>query len=379
VSAPDHERIKAIFIEAAALAPCERSKFVAEACGNDAPLRNEVESLLEHDDSRTIIVDETTPDEAKRQSAPLATAGPLPSPGSRLGQYLLEELIGEGGMAVVFRARHVTFNRPAAVKLVKPGQATESMLARFDREVQFAGRLTHPNTINKYDHGRTPEGIFYCAMELVAGLNLAQVVALDGTVPTARAVHLLRQIGGSLREAHGLGLVHGDVKPQNIMLCGGPADADVVKVLDFGLVRSVHREDSTSDAGPALLAGTPPYMAPEQLLDPQKADPRSDIYSLGAVAFKLLTAKDVFAGKDVADVLAQAIEGAAPRPADVAPQTIPAELDHLIVGCLAKQLDDRPPTIDDVLGVLERLATVYPWEQSQAQRWWREKAARFKS
>jgi serine/threonine protein kinase len=367
-----HDRIKAIFLEATGLPAKERPQFVERACGDDDALRREVESLLAHHDTRTIVADEGTPTATPPEpiAAPTARLGK----GRRLGQYELEEPIGEGGMAQVFRARHVMLDRPTAVKIVKSEQATAEVLTRFESEVQLASRLTHPNTIEIYDYGRTPDGIFYCAMELVSGFTLAQLLALEGPLPPARAIHLLRQVCGSLREAHGLGLVHRDIKPQNIMVCQRAGDADVVKVLDFGLVKSIDAADRVADT--AALAGTPLYMAPERLLDPLTTDTRSDIYSLGAVAFKLLTAKDVFPGGGAADILDHVLHTPPAHPAQVAAMEIPAELDRLIVACLAKELDDRPASIEEVLKVLDGLAVVDPWSQADALGWWQANSAR---
>jgi len=367
-----HARIKAVFLEATGLPPHERPKFVEGACGGDTALRREVESLLAHHDTRTIVADESGP--------PAMPSGPVAAPaipigkGRRLGQYELEEQIGEGGMAQVFRARHVMLDLPTAVKIVKSEQATADVLARFESEVQLASRLTHPNTIEIYDYGRTPDGIFYYAMELVSGFTLAQLLALEGQLPPARAVHLLRQVCGSLREAHGLGLVHRDVKPQNIMICQRAGDADVVKVLDFGLVKSVDAADAGADSAP--LAGTPHYMPPERLLDPLTTDTRSDIYSLGTVAFKLLTARDVFPGNDATEILDHVLHTPPPHPAQITTRAIPAELDQLIYACLAKDLNDRPASIDEVLKVLDGLVVVAPWSQADALCWWQAHVAR---
>ncbi|OYV80974.1 MAG: hypothetical protein B7Z73_18640, partial [Planctomycetia bacterium 21-64-5] len=244
----------------------------------------------------------------------------------QLGQYTLEGLIGEGGMGQVYRARHRLLKRPTAVKVLKPQSSTPEMLARFEQEVQLSSQLTHPNTIEIYDYGCTPDGVFYYAMEYIDGLNLSQVVALSGELPAARVVYLLRQICGSLREAHSLGLLHRDIKPQNIMLCRRGGEADVVKVLDFGLVKQMARDTSSGTTTSTVLAGTPLYMSPERLLDRHAVDARSDLYSVGAVGFKLRLA------------FAAAHTDAALLPREVAPEARQARQQMLELGQFDLQL-----------------------------------------
>src|SRR5512136_349670 len=157
----------------------------------------------------------------------------------RLGQYALEEKLGEGGMGVVYRASHAMLRRPTAVKLLAPEKAGLETIARFEREVRLTARLTHPNTITIYDYGRTHEGIFYYAMELLDGATLEEVVEVGGALPPGRAIHVASQIASALVEAHGAGLIHRDIKPANVLLCERGGVPDVVKVVDFGLVREL--------------------------------------------------------------------------------------------------------------------------------------------
>jgi hypothetical protein len=289
----------------------------------------------------------------------------------QLGQYTLEELIGEGGMGQVYRARHSLLKRPTAVKVLKPQLSTPQMLARFEQEVQLSSALTHPNTIEIYDYGRTPDDVFYYAMEFIDGLNLSQVVALGGPLPPARVVYILRQICGSLREAHGLGLLHRDIKPQNIMLCCRGGEADVVKVLDFGLAKRFSTDEATGATSGTGLVGTPLYMSPERLLDPRAVDARSDIYAVGAVGFKLLTGDEIFCLDNERSLLTQIVEGKAPRPSEHTKSPIPGELDDLIVACLAKRADDRPTSAAHLLAALDAMSQVGRWSQEQAFEWWR--------
>ena len=288
----------------------------------------------------------------------------------QLGQYTLEELIGEGGMGQVYRARHSLLKRPTAVKVLKPELSTPQMLARFEQEVQLSSQLTHPNTIEIYDYGRTPDDVFYYAMEYIDGLNLAQVVALGGPLPPGRVVCVLRQICGSLREAHALGLLHRDIKPQNVMLCCRGGEADVVKVLDFGLAKRLSTDVPTGATSGAALVGTPLYMSPERLLSPSEVDARSDLYSVGAVGFKLLTGDDVYCAANEASILVQIVEGPVPRPSDHPKCAIPRELDDLIMACLAKRADDRPASGAHLLAALDAMSGIGSWSQREAFEWW---------
>jgi serine/threonine protein kinase len=179
----------------------------------------------------------------------------------QLGQYTLLELIGQGGMGKVFRAKHAMLQRPTAVKLLDGVDADRESVQRFQREVELTTRLTHPNTIQIYDYGLTPDGVFYYAMEYLPGVTLAQLVALDGAVPPARVIHVLRQACASLNEAHDRGLVHRDVKPANIMLCERGGLYDVVKVLDFGMATSVEPQDGRRITKNWQIGGTPLYWA----------------------------------------------------------------------------------------------------------------------
>src|SRR5262245_28747399 len=228
----------------------------------------------------------------------------------RLGQYTLEEKLGEGGMGVVYRASHAMLRRPTAVKLLLPERAGQEALARFEREVRRTAMLTHPNTVTIFDYGRTAEGVFYYAMELLVGATLQEVVETDGPQPEGRVIHLLAQAAASLAEAHDAGLIHRDVKPGNILVVDRGGIPDLVKVVDFGLVKGVSPAIGEGRAAEAPLtatntiAGTPLYMAPEALVSPQAIGARADLYALGAVGYWLLTGSHVFRGRTVVEVYA---------------------------------------------------------------------------
>ncbi len=291
----------------------------------------------------------------------------------QLGQYTLEEKIGEGGMGVVYRARHAFLRRPTAVKLLKPDHMNDVSVARFQREVQLASQLTHPNTIEIYDFGHTADGVFYYAMEFLPGVSLAQLINIEGPVPTARVVYILKQICGSLAEAHAIGLVHRDIKPHNIMLCERGGEADFVKVLDFGLVKAIDKQQDTELTAPTALTGTPLYMAPERLKNPLATDPRSDLYSLAAVAYNLLTAHSIYDCTADLDILYH-VMNVVPTPPAQLNADIPAELNDLIVASLAKDPRDRPASVDDFRRTLETIPGLGSWTQSDAQAWWEKHA-----
>ena len=217
----------------------------------------------------------------------------------QLGQYHLEHKLGEGGMGMVFRAQHALLRRPTAVKLLLPDRAGERAIERFEREVRLMARLQHPNTVTVFDFGRSPDGVFYYAMELVDGATLAAVVEQTGAVEPGRAIAICRQAAAAMVEAHGVGLIHRDIKPANMMVHlphRHGAIGEGVKVLDFGLVKELQAPESTWDGA---IAGTPQYMAPEAIVRPDEVDARTDIYALGCVLFYLLTGEHVFDGATI--------------------------------------------------------------------------------
>jgi serine/threonine-protein kinase len=284
-----------------------------------------------------------------------------------IGQYQLEREIGEGGMARVYLARHALLKRPTALKLLKPHLASDEIVARFEREVQLASQLVHPNTIEIYDYGLTRDGLFYYVMEYLEGESLDRLVAARGPMPAGRAIHVLKQVCAALREAHGRGLVHRDIKPQNIMLCERAGEHDVVKILDFGLVKDVHGRQSRDITQFQRLVGTPLYMAPERMRNPGDADARSDIYSIGAVGFFLLTGRDLFESGGEHDLTYHVLHTPARRPSECVPG-VPRRLDDLIVRCLAKDRTERPHDVLVVLALLEALSVEFPWGEREAAR-----------
>ena len=288
---------------------------------------------------------------------------------SRLGPYTLERKLGEGGMGIVYRARHQLLKRRTAVKVLRPDHCTDHDIARFEREVQLTATLTHPNTVQVFDYGRTPDGLFFYAMELIDGMSLLDVVTADGPQPPSRVAHILCQIAGSLSEAHSAGLIHRDIKPANVLLCQQGGEPDVAKVVDFGLVKELDTDTRALTADNTLV-GTPMYMAPEAIRDPHAVDHRSDLYALGCVAYFLLTASDVFERDSVVAVCSDHLHLEPERAAERLGAAIPEELEMLVMDCLAKSPDDRPDTAQ---AFRERLAPViaeHPWRREDAQAWW---------
>jgi eukaryotic-like serine/threonine-protein kinase len=287
-----------------------------------------------------------------------------------LGQYHVEAEIGSGAMGVVYRARHALLRRETAVKLLAPDRTGEAALQRFEREVKLTARLKHPNTVTVYDYGRTPDGTFYYAMELLDGATLEQVVAGTGPLPAGRVVRVLMQVAGALSEAHGLGLIHRDIKPANIMLCNQGGQVDVVKVLDFGLVKE------TESTSPQLthdnsITGTPLYMSPEALNNPASIDARSDLYALGAVAYYLLAGDHVFRGASLLEVCSKHLLERPEPPSARGGHAVPPALEQLVLECLEKQPAERPQSARELLDRLARLS-VSPFSREDAEAWWQE-------
>ena len=269
--------------------------------------------------------------------------------GVPLGLYRLMEKLGEGGMGEVWRARHQLLARPCAVKVIRPERLGESnrekTIERFRLEARTIARLSSPNTVRLFDFGVTDTGSFYFVMELLEGLDLASLVQRFGPLPAERVVVVLRQACRSLGEAHAAGLLHRDIKPHNLFLCRLGLDFDVVKVLDFGLVKSL-REANANLTADGILTGTPAYMPPERVQGGD-ADERSDIYALGCVAYWMLTGQTVFAGEPMAMMLHH-VRTAPQPPSKSAPGPVPQRLEEIVLACLEKSPELRPQSAMDL-------------------------------
>jgi serine/threonine protein kinase len=322
----------------------------------------------------------------------------------QLGQYTLEEKIGEGGMGVVYRARHALLRRDTAVKLLVPELADPGAVARFEREVRLTCQLTHPNTIQVYDYGHTPDGIFYYAMEYLVGVNLHDLVIRYGPLPEGRAVQILVQICDSLSEAHGLGLIHRDIKPGNVFLCRRGGVPECVKVLDFGLVKEFHPAGvapaavnsansaesggSAEPAGPTAagdsvppanaakpgveqaIEGTPWFTPPEAILGSAPADPRGDLYSLGALGYFLLTGCYIFDAESMAEIHHKQLVAPPVPPRQRTTNPISPEMEALLLRCLEKDMSRRPQSAAELRAGLLATPAANEWTLEQRAAWW---------
>ena len=300
-----------------------------------------------------------------------------------MGSYHLVEQLGEGGMGEVWRAQHRMLARPAAIKLIRPERLgagpddRRQVIRRFEREAQATALLRSPHTLELYDFGSAEDGSFYYVMELLDGFDLNALVEKFGPLPPERAVHLLRQVCDSLGEAHAAGLIHRDIKPANIYACRHGREVDFVKVLDFGLVK--HRAAPPDDdklTGEHVAGGTPAFMSPEQAVADQDADGRSDLYSLGCVAYWLLTGTTVFKGRTPLETMMMHVHRVPEPPSQRSGRAISAELEALVLACLAKDPEDRPPSADELGARLAALPLAEQWTPERAREWWdRERPA----
>jgi serine/threonine-protein kinase len=291
----------------------------------------------------------------------------------QLGQYRLKKRLGVGGMGEVYLAEHLLLRRPCAVKLIRPEQAGDrTTLQRFEREVRAMATLTHWNTVEVYDYGHAEDGTFYYVMEYLPGHNLENLVERYGPLPAGRVIHLLRQVCQALREAHGVGLLHRDIKPSNIITCERGGVFDVAKLLDFGLV---HASGVGATVEKLTMVGTvlgsPPFMSPEQAAGKHDLGPASDIYSLGGVAYFLLTGQAPFVRETLMQIfLAHAYEPVVP-PSHVRPD-IPPDVEAVVLRCLGKKPEERFADAASLEKALARCRSAEEWTEEAAAAWWKQ-------
>jgi len=290
----------------------------------------------------------------------------------QLGQYRLGKLLGSGGMGEVYLAEHEMMKRPCAIKIIRPEKAGDPRtLARFEREVRATAKLSHWNSIDIYDYGRTDEGTFYYVMEFLPGHNLGELVERDGPLPPARIVFLMKQVCDALAEAHRQGLVHRDIKPANIYCAYRGGQFDVAKLLDFGLAKPLTGVQDSGLTQEGSIAGSPQFMSPEQATSSNTVDARSDIYSLGAVMYFLATGLPPFDYPQPIKVLVAHVSEKPTPPGNLV-LDLPLELDALILRCLEKRPEDRFQSAEALRQALDAVPVDPPWSSTLAAQWWQE-------
>ena len=288
----------------------------------------------------------------------------------KFGQYQLGRRLGTGGMGEVFLAEHQLLKRPCALKVIRPESGGDPLaLARFEREVKSAARLSHPNTIAIYDYGRTEEGTFYYVMEYLPGMSLHDLVKQHGPVSPARLVYLLRQACAGLSEAHSLGIVHRDLKPANVFIALRGGESDVAKILDFGLVKLTTDPDAAELTTDRTVSGTPAFMAPEQATGERSVDGRADIYSLGAVAYFALTGRAPFQGPTAMAVMIAQVRDPVVPPSRLH-EGIPDDLEQVILRCLSKDPAERFQDARAMGRALAACGCAGGWDEDKAAVWW---------
>jgi serine/threonine-protein kinase len=296
--------------------------------------------------------------------------------GTPVGSYRLIELLGAGGMGEVWRAKHRLLARPAAVKLIRASALGHSgddrrLIERFQREAVATANLRSPHTVQLFDFGISEAGSFYYVMELLEGMDLDKMVKQFGPLPPERVVSLLRQACRSLIEAHDAGLVHRDIKPANLYVCRLGPEVDFLKVLDFGMVKAIAAGDQTQLSTEGTARGTPAFMPPELAVGESEVDGRADIYALGCVAYWLLTGCLVFEAKSHTQMMMHHVHTPPVPPSRTAEHEIPESLERIVLSCLEKSKEKRPPTALDLWQLLGSVEFGASWTQERSEHWWK--------
>jgi serine/threonine protein kinase len=272
------------------------------------------------------------------------------------GRYRVLDVLGRGGMGVVYKIEHQRMGKIAAMKVLHRDLARDKeVIGRFRREAEAVSQLTHPNTVQVFDFG-TAQGALYLVMEYVRGLDIGSLIDRDGPMPFQRAAPLFAQVCAALTEAHELGIVHRDLKPENILVTRTPSGQDFVKVLDFGLAKLAEREELSEVTGRGQIVGTPYYMSPEQIRGENEVDGRSDIYSLGALMYKVLTGEHAFSAASPVGVLTKHLTEPVTPPSRRSGKQVVPEVDAIVLRAMEKRPDQRYESVREMLGALE---TVY--------------------
>lgn len=277
------------------------------------------------------------------------------------GRYRVLEVIGRGGMGVVYRVEHLRMGKVAAMKVLHKDLANDpEVIGRFEREASAVSRLHHPHTVQVFDFGNA-NGALYLIMEFVRGQDLGRIIERDGPLAWSRAAPLLAQICGALQEAHELGVVHRDLKPENVLITRATSGRDYAKVLDFGLAKLERQNDASSMAskqtGKQAIVGTPYFMAPEQIRG-EDVDHRTDIYSFGALMFEVLTGQHLFSGSSAVGVLTKHLTTEPDAPSNRATKMgIPPQVDFICRKALAKDPSERWQTAAELAQAIEEVYT----------------------
>ena len=289
------------------------------------------------------------------------TLVPPKAPGTLLGSYRLQEVLGEGGMGIVYLAEHVRLGRRVAVKLLRSEFGGDALaVSRFFAEARAVNRIQHDNIVEITDFVENPTGDNYYIMEFLPGLNLEELVDRDGHLQVSRALGITVQVCSALSAVHDAGIVHRDLKPENVFLTERGGQKDYVKLLDFGIAKLGIKDEgfSTHKTGVGIILGTPEYMSPEQASG-VPVDHRSDIYAVGLMLYELIAQQNAFGGDNFGEMLVARLSSTPPLPSTVAPQPVPRELDELIMQCLRMSRDERPQTIREVESRLRAIAAAY--------------------
>ena len=274
------------------------------------------------------------------------------------GKYRIEEKIDEGGMGCVYRATHVLMEKVVAVKVLHPALAADDkIVARFTREAKAASRLSHPHAINVTDFGESENGVVYLVMEYLRGRTLKDVIRKEGPLPLARAVEIVRQVSGALEAAHAEGVVHRDLKSDNIMLDETASGGDWAKVLDFGIAKIQQSVDKTDPGltAPNIIIGTPQYMSPEQCAQASDIDARSDIYSFGIILYEMFVGHVPFTGDSPTVIMMKHLQEPPPSVLEER-RDLPAEVGRVVARSLAKRPEDRFQTVGELHDALAQAA-----------------------
>jgi eukaryotic-like serine/threonine-protein kinase len=343
----DWERVQSLFVEASDLPPEERARFLETACGNDIELRREVESLLAHDSSGEHRIAEVLQETARSLVETLSL-----KPGMRIGDYLVLELIGSGGMGEVYHARDVRLARDVAIKVLASFVTSDpERLRRFEREARAAAALNHPNILAVYQMG-VYEGIPYLVSELLEGSTLHERIK-QGSLPSRSAIEYAVQIAHGLAAAHGKGIVHRDLKPTNLFVT---KDGNI-KILDFGLAKPTHaaaRTDNEPATQAGLVMGTVGYMSPEQGRG-QEIDHRTDFFAFGTILYEMLTGRRAFQKPTAAETMNAILNEDPPDVSQLVPGTPPA-VQRIVRRCLEKNREQRFQSASDLAFALEALS-----------------------